>query len=500
MRPFYPFLEGKLTFLEPRGGRKLREPCEKIVLVNTFHDMGSFTTTAKKSPGQRAERNAHNLYVDIAWAGVLTGLLAGLYSTATGATLWIAAILLAALLFLPAKPIRMRAVDWRVLLLAAFEIPSLLFSQYRANSIRVTVTTMIFVLTYSAVRLGMQSNLQAASFSGLLGLGGGWLALSGLSQFHENANRLGAAGLMNLVAFRSRLITPPNSWIPGEWFTLLLLALPFACVIPLYLLQKQWKWLAAAALLVPILIAATLCLSMSRAVFWSAVVFCLLFCAILLAGRLLTLRAGGILVGTTLAALVLVLACETAFYPGLLKAYAGQHTSQVRSTQGRFEIWNRSLHVVRAHPLWGVGSGNAALALTSTADQEETTGFASRTFSLPIQVLVEKGMIGFLLYGTFLFFVAREFICTMRYSLPEGVATPPGGRRKGDDTNPGDDKLQMLTDLSAHGNSHGYDVCAIAGGISHNKIEDTREEHLAMSVVALDRLASKTMDWILKQR
>jgi beta-ureidopropionase / N-carbamoyl-L-amino-acid hydrolase len=36
-------------------------------------------------------------------------------------------------------------------------------------------------------------------------------------------------------------------------------------------------------------------------------------------------------------------------------------------------------------------------------------------------------------------------------------------------------------------------------GISHNKIEDTNEEHLQMSVVALDRLASKTMDWIRKQ-
>jgi beta-ureidopropionase / N-carbamoyl-L-amino-acid hydrolase len=36
-------------------------------------------------------------------------------------------------------------------------------------------------------------------------------------------------------------------------------------------------------------------------------------------------------------------------------------------------------------------------------------------------------------------------------------------------------------------------------GISHNKIEDTNEEHLQMSVVALNRLASKTMDWIRKQ-
>jgi beta-ureidopropionase / N-carbamoyl-L-amino-acid hydrolase len=33
-------------------------------------------------------------------------------------------------------------------------------------------------------------------------------------------------------------------------------------------------------------------------------------------------------------------------------------------------------------------------------------------------------------------------------------------------------------------------------GISHNKIEDTKEEHLAMSVKVLDQLASRTMKWI----
>jgi hydantoinase/carbamoylase family amidase len=36
-------------------------------------------------------------------------------------------------------------------------------------------------------------------------------------------------------------------------------------------------------------------------------------------------------------------------------------------------------------------------------------------------------------------------------------------------------------------------------GISHNKIEDTKEEHLELSVAALDRLATKTVDWILEQ-
>jgi len=33
-------------------------------------------------------------------------------------------------------------------------------------------------------------------------------------------------------------------------------------------------------------------------------------------------------------------------------------------------------------------------------------------------------------------------------------------------------------------------------GISHNKIEDTREEHLELAVSAMDRLASKAVEWI----
>ncbi len=34
------------------------------------------------------------------------------------------------------------------------------------------------------------------------------------------------------------------------------------------------------------------------------------------------------------------------------------------------------------------------------------------------------------------------------------------------------------------------------GGISHNKIEDTKEEHIELSVTAFDRLAAKTVSWI----
>jgi N-carbamoyl-L-amino-acid hydrolase len=36
-------------------------------------------------------------------------------------------------------------------------------------------------------------------------------------------------------------------------------------------------------------------------------------------------------------------------------------------------------------------------------------------------------------------------------------------------------------------------------GISHNKIEDTKEDHLAMAVRALDGLAERAIAWIGKR-
>jgi N-carbamoyl-L-amino-acid hydrolase len=33
-------------------------------------------------------------------------------------------------------------------------------------------------------------------------------------------------------------------------------------------------------------------------------------------------------------------------------------------------------------------------------------------------------------------------------------------------------------------------------GLSHTRLEDTRPEHLELSVHALDRLASRTLDWL----
>src|SRR5207245_8941735 len=134
----------------------------------------------------------------------------------------------------------------------------------------------------------------------------------------------------------------------------------------------------AFATIAPVLITATLILSLSRAVFLSTILFFIVVCTLLVLTRVITIQGGGVLLGSSLFTLALILVCESAVYPGIFKAYEGQHSSQVRSTEGRIAVWHRSMHIILAHPLCGVGSSNAVLALTSTAGQEATGCFPGR--------------------------------------------------------------------------------------------------------------------------
>jgi len=129
----------------------------------------------------------------------------------------------------------MRTIDWAALAVFAFEAPSLLFSQYRANSVSAAEAIGVAVLAYFVIRLAIHTRPRAAWLAALLGVGGAGLAFSGLRQFATGEEPLAEVGLTELVAFRSRLVHPIHGWVPGECFTLFRLALPFACAAAAYL-------------------------------------------------------------------------------------------------------------------------------------------------------------------------------------------------------------------------------------------------------------------------
>jgi len=278
-------------------------------------------------------------------------------------------------------------MDWAALALLAFEIPSLWFSQDRANSIGTAEVVALSVAVYFALRWLIRASLPAALLAALVGLGGAGLASFGIWQFADRAKQLSAVGLTDLVAFRSRFMHLLPGWVPGECFTALLLTLPFAVAAGVYAGFRSSQVsksrpgaprvvVAVLAFLPPALIAAALLLSLSRAVFWSTIFFFIAACGLMAAYSVVRLRTASLLLAGSLGVLLAIMACETALYPGVFQAYAGRHASQVRSTEGRIGIWTRSLESTRGHRLWGVGSSNAALFLLSSANEEETTGFA----------------------------------------------------------------------------------------------------------------------------
>jgi hypothetical protein len=307
--------------------------------------------------------------------------------------LWLGAVALAVVALL-AEKVRPRLPDFGILLALVYEIASLAMSRYAANGLPYGKILCCAAVCYFLVRLSARTAPRVATVSALVAAGGVGLAWFALTQAGERIPEMQANGFSDVVAFRWRLIAPPAPWVAGEWFTLLLLTLPFALAAMAFCWLRGRRGLSAVAAVVAIPILAALLLSCSRAVFWAVIVLIVTAAGLAALYKVIPARAALVAGAAALCLLGVVLLADNAMYPGIAKAYTGSQTSQVRSTEGRLAIWKRSAEVFRLAPVWGVGSGNAPLFLSGSAEAEETTGFASRTFSLPIQLLTEKGLIG----------------------------------------------------------------------------------------------------------
>jgi len=361
-----------------------------------FRSPGS-SRSRHAASGERSNSTAKNVGEVLAVAAVPALCVLAYLGTGSLPLLLSGAVILVGFLSGIGVP-RWRPVDLAVLLVLLYEAPSLLLSRYPSNGLRGATALLAAALLYILVRLVAGGSRQIALIAVLVGVGGVVLAGFALIQFNQQVHLLNANGLTDIVAFRARLVVPPAPWVLGEWFTLMLLTLPFAFAAPVLLWLDRRRMLAAVAAAMPICVSSGLLLSCSRAVFWAVIVFAVVAVAMAAVYRTIRTKVALIAITGAFSVLGLVLATENVFYPGVAEAYTGQHTSQIRSTEGRLSIWKRSADVFRLSPAWGVGGGNAQLFLTSNANEEETTGFASRTFSLPIQVLTEKGTIGALLY------------------------------------------------------------------------------------------------------
>lgn len=73
-------------------------------------------------------------------------------------------------------------------------------------------------------------------------------------------------------------------------------------------------------------------------------------------------------------------------------------TSQQQSTEGRITATQAGWDAFRQHPLFGYGNGNYTFAVDQTLNQNSTYPYTTYAPNILIQLLIEKGIIGALLY------------------------------------------------------------------------------------------------------
>jgi O-antigen ligase len=289
--------------------------------------------------------------------------------------------------------------DLAVVLVLAYEVPSMAASVYPANGWPFLDELLSASLAYFCVRALAPSRNRLAVLAWIVTGLGVVLSAGGLRNFVSGLRLEAAAGFSGIAPFRERLSPGPPAYIAGEWYTILLLTVPFALILVCDSIRNRHWALRVLAVCAFLTISVELMATCSRAVVWALIGGLAIFCAGAAVYRLASFKTGMkyLAVG---AALMISSACveETAF-PGLAACYVDSDVSQSRSVQGRIGAWRNGLAGASGHLLWGIGSNNAVMATAAASPMNFDAAFAVQVFSLPLQMVVEKGVVGTACYA-----------------------------------------------------------------------------------------------------
>jgi O-antigen ligase len=320
-----------------------------------------------------------------------------LYDTGTGVDIWFLIITLVySVIFLFGRygTGRMNWVDCSLFVVVASETVGYLNSTYRPNSLHDYQEILFLTLFYCLVRLHLGREYQRTGLFLLLSLFGLCLAAAVILSFYRQWAGLASLGFADPTSFRAYLnfLQPPGI-PPGEWITIFLMLLPFPILLFLRFADTARAWaLLCPAVALLLAIASTF----SRGLYLATAAFFVSAALLFWLYGLAQLRR---LVGFSACALLLlaVVICVTPLRgPVLTTASMFKTSSQVRSFEGRTDLWKASWGIVNDHPMFGVGGANFPMQYAAYKGEESV--YVGRTFNIFLQLLVEKGLVGLLAY------------------------------------------------------------------------------------------------------
>lgn len=291
---------------------------------------------------------------------------------------------------------RLNALDVSAYLVALVELVGYFTSTYRANSFYYLMEAFFLLLCYCLIRYNLRYEYQRLPLFFFMAAWAVFLSAVGFVNFYQLNARLRAAGFNDITNFRySIYVLNPIGLAIGEWVTTLFLVLPFPLILFIRFrgsrLGRALFCLASTALL-----AVTL-MTFIRGVYVAVAAFALAGSALFYLYGLFPLRR--ILQFNAAVALLTMATLVPVAKPALTTVSMLKTTSQVRSFEGRKSIWKNTLEIIKDHPLLGIGAYNFSMQYVVYKGQDEESGVAMRPFNYFLQLLVEKGLLGFLVYS-----------------------------------------------------------------------------------------------------
>jgi len=281
-------------------------------------------------------------------------------------------------------------VDFVVLCLFLVEIIVGSFNNQGIYAIAYFWGLFFNVLIYFIIRVSLKEERQENMFINILAdfvILMSVLTIFSFYFFNYNIENKGFPSLVNL-----KNMFHPMGFLLNDWATILLLSISF---VLLALVRSRFNTPLFWTLVVGLgLVLMGIVFSFSRGAYLSVLLGLLVFFGFGFIFRTVPVKSLLIiLIGVVFLITLSVLPVKKDF---LTTIGLSGTTSQVRSTSGRVELWKAAFRLIRKNPCTGVGNGQFSLHANPYLASREDATITRRATNSYLQLLAEKGIIGFI--------------------------------------------------------------------------------------------------------
>lgn len=302
---------------------------------------------------------------------------------------------------------KFNSVDLAVIIVCVFEVLLLQFSNYINNSLLTTQRLLLVGVFWFFFRVFLTNHFSIKLYVNVMSVTVGLLSLLTLISYLKHRTSVIGMGHTDMTLFRQYY--RPLGCISNDWVAILLCMIP----MPLYGLVgcKKKSFMIILYTICLYLTIIAIMVSFSRGGYLSlSLLFALTFLLIYL------FKKESLKLILT-AYMVLIISSAITLIPDrksvLTTLSVSKTTVQKRSTAGRLKKWHESIELAKISPLTGVGGGNYGLALDNCI-KNKTSTLTRRSTNSYLQILVEKGVLGIIVYSISLVVIIMECWRRMR--------------------------------------------------------------------------------------